>query len=291
MWGATPPMDPTMYKSQQAPEIQNFQEPKYVKNANLTASNEEAVSRYQTPSQHARKMTQSQQLKTHSFQPERNQFGPIDPIGPGAYNVEASLDYTKPRNPSPDLGHQLERQSPARLDSISPDQYEPKIDFVKHQSPKWTIGPKHGPLLDEEDADMVNMGASQYETNAGGPVSYSQNDGELLPNQGTKARPKSTLNSRRKPTSNARASKGRTNFGELDSYNDPPKFGSTAKGMANFGAPKLSVATSKGRLNNRRSTNFSRTTAPTRAQPNEEGMSFMTPVVFEENVGPDLQEE
>ena len=84
-------MDDLMHKSSQHPALSNFDEPKYVKNPNLTASP-------------AARPTQSQMLKTHAFQPERDRNGIVDPIGPGTYDVEKSLEFTKPRHPSPDLG-------------------------------------------------------------------------------------------------------------------------------------------------------------------------------------------
>ena len=34
-----------------------------------------------------------------------------------------------------------------------------------YQSPRWTIGPKHGPLLDGEEQDMVNHEATYEENN------------------------------------------------------------------------------------------------------------------------------
>ena len=63
------------------------------------------------------------------------------------------------------MGNQLERESPGRRDSISPDQYEPNKEFTMYQSPQWTIGPKHGPLLDGEEQDMVNHEATYEENN------------------------------------------------------------------------------------------------------------------------------
>ena len=82
-------------------------------------------------------------------------------------------------------------------------------------------------------------------------------------------------------------------FGELDSYNEPPKFGSSAKGVATFGAPKKSAATTASRpqRNSRRSSmQNSKTTAPTRGGKGapDDGMSMMTAVVFEEEAGPDV---
>lgn len=67
----------------------------------------------------------------------------------------------------------------------------------------------------------------------------------------SKVRPKSTLNNRtRRSTQATKASRGGARggntaleIGELDSYNEPQKFGSTAKGVASFGAPKQSIAT------------------------------------------------
>ena len=102
---------------------------------------------------------------------------------------------------------------------------------------------------------MVTMGATQYESNVGKPtVGYSfgnqKDNDKLIPATATnKARPKSTLNNRSRRSTNAgRAAKrgrGGPEFAELDSYNEPPKFGSTAKGVATFGAPKQSTATQK----------------------------------------------
>ena len=127
------------------------------------------------------------------------------------------------------------------------------FSFVLPQSPRWTIGPKHGPLLDPDDEEMVNMGETHYESNAGKPaVGYSfgnpKDTGKMVPATATnKARPKSTLNNRSRRATNAgrapKRGRGAPEFAELDSYNEPPKFGSTAKGVAAFGAPKQSAST------------------------------------------------
>lgn len=82
-------------------------------------------------------MTKSMVSKT-----AHNQTASRDPVGPGTYDVERSLEFTKPRYPSPNLAHQVDREDPARRDSISPDQYEPNKEFTMYQSPRWTIGPK-----------------------------------------------------------------------------------------------------------------------------------------------------
>ncbi len=59
-----------------------------------------------------------------------------------------------------------------------------------------------------------------------------------------KARPKSTMNQRGR-TKNARnhnLTQSRMEMSEIESFNDPPKFGDNVKGMK-FGAPKMSTAT------------------------------------------------
>lgn len=108
---------------------------------------------------------------------------------------------------------------------------------------------------------MVNMGPGTYEANASNPpVGYSfgnpRNGDSLIAGGTSKSkRPKSTMNKR--PRASAKTNKGRggPNFDELDTYNDPPKFGSSAKGGPVFGAPKPSSSLmSKTRQPSRRST-------------------------------------
>ena len=62
-------------------------------------------------------------------------------LGPGTYDVERSLDFTKrSREQSPDMSKQTDRVDSERKDTVSPDSYKPNKEFVLTQSPKYTIG-------------------------------------------------------------------------------------------------------------------------------------------------------
>ena len=63
-------------------------------------------------------------------------------LGPGTYDIEHSMDYVRrSREMSPNMNMQrTERHSPAKEDSVSPDEYHPNKEVTLYQSPRWTIG-------------------------------------------------------------------------------------------------------------------------------------------------------
>ena len=123
------------------------------------------------------------------------------------------------------------------------------------------------------------------------PDQYSPNKDKVMyespkwtfPGKPKDNRPKSTMHAR--PGKKPRGFTG--DFGELGSYNDPPKFGDGAKGLK-FGAdkPAPAKAQKRGRTNTK--------TASGRQPPSHFATlepSPMTAVVFEEEAGPEIQVE
>ena len=208
-----------------------------------------------------------------------------DPIGPGSYDIEKSLEMTKPRHPSPDIGRTTDRQSQAREDSISPDQYDPKKEFVLNQSPSWTIGVRRPSQLQAEgDTDM---GPGAYDANQSqhvpGPSFGKPRPEELRGGSSLKARPKSTLTHGGRARNSKNAPNKRNRFNdEIDSYKDPPKFGESARSMA-FGPP---------RDGSKMKSQKTKKTSVTASQTHQVSkMSMMSQVVFEQVDGPSAEGE
>ena len=113
---------------------------------------------------------------------------------------------------------------------MSPDQYHPNKASTMYSSPKYSIGQKRPQGQNFEDDEFCNMEQGRYESTS--KVATHQFKSANQP------RPNSTLapRGRTKNMKNSTAKKQPFAY-ELDSYNEPQKFGNSAKGLQ-FGAPK-----------------------------------------------------